>query len=303
MVRVPMFVQRLARTLVVFSSVALVACEAGPRATRNPPSAIDDFGDSVSLAPAQRIVSLSPTTTEILFTIGSGARVVGRTHYDEWPRVAKAVQDLGPGIRPNVEAVLGTRPDLVVLYAGNDNRDAARALRAAGVPTIGLKVDRIADFRRAIHMLGLVAGDTAGARVVMDSVQHTLDRVREATASLPRPRVVWQLWDTPLLVLGSGSYQHELLALAGADNVYSAESKPNTQTSIEDLIRRDPDIVLTDSSRAAAIRRSARWQSVRAVREGRVLAVDDETSSRASVKLGMAAVRLARLLHPGVELP
>jgi ABC-type Fe3+-hydroxamate transport system substrate-binding protein len=298
-----MFVQRLAGALFVTSSIAVLACDAKPAATATASSAVDDFGDSVSLAPAHRIVSLSPTTTEILFTIGSGARVVGRTHYDEWPDAANAVQDLGPGIRPNVEAILGVKPDLVVLYAGNDNRDAARALRAAGVRTLGLKVDRIADFRRATEMLGHVAGDTAGARIVIDSVQRTLDRVRSATTSLSRPRVVWQLWDTPLLVLGSGSYQHELLQLAGADNVYATESKPNAQTSIEDLIRRDPDIVLTDSSRAAAIRASPRWQSVRAVREGRVLAVDDETSSRASVKLGMAAVRLARLLHPGVELP
>ena len=249
-----------------------------------------------------RIASLSPTTTELLFSIGAGGRVVGRTSYDEWPTDAKRVPDLGPGIRPNVEAILAAHPDLVVLYAANDNRDAARALRAAGVRTIGLKVDRIADFRRATALLGAVAGDSAGAQAVIDSVQRTLDRVRTATAQLRHPRIVWQLWDTPLLVLGSGSYQHELVEIAGAENVYGDDAKPNTQTSLEDLIRRNPDVILTDSSRASAIRRSPRWRGVRAVREGHVLAVDDETSSRASVKLGMAALSLARLLHPEANI-
>ena len=299
-----MFVSRLAFSVFVASAVTLVAC-GGERAAVKRTSTnrvVDDFGDSVEIAPAARIASLSPTTTELLFTIGAGARVVGRTSYDEWPPEAKRVPDLGPGIRPNVEAILAARPDLVVLYAANDNRDAARALRAAGVRTIGLKVDRIADFRRATELLGAVAGDSAGARAVIDSVQRTLDRVRAATARLRHERVVWQLWDTPLLVLGSGSYQHELLEIAGAENVYGDDAKPNTQTSLEDLMRRDPDVILTDSSRASAIRRSARWRGVRAVREGRVLAVDDETSSRASVKLGMAAMSLARLLHPEANI-
>ena len=298
-----MFVSRLALSLFFASSLA-AACTGERAAVKHASTdrVVDDFGDTVEIAPAARIASLSPTTTELLFAIGAGARVVGRTSYDEWPAEAKRVPDLGPGIRPNVEAILAVHPDLVVLYAANDNRDAARALRAAGVRTIGLKVDRIADFRRATSLLGAVAGDSAGAQAVNDSVQRTLDRVRAATAQLRHPRVAWQLWDTPLLVLGSGSYQHELVEIAGAKNVYGDNAKPNMQTSLEDLMRRDPDVILTDSSRASAIRRSPRWRGVRAVREGHVLAVDDETSSRASVKLGMAAVSLARLLHPDANL-
>ena len=306
-----MFVSRFTRTLLAIVALGLAAsglaaCGRERPAVRHEPAvdarAVDDFGDTVSLAPATRIVSLSPTTTEILFALGAGGRVVGRTHYDEWPAAAKAVADLGPGIRPNVEAILATHPDVVVLYAANDNRDAARALRAAGVRTVGLRVDRVADFRRATALLGALAGDSAAGRAVVDSVQRAMDRVRDATSRLPRVRVAWQLWDSPLLVVGSGSYQHELLVVAGAENVYADEVKPNTPTSLEDLIRRDPDVIVTDSSRAAAIRISPRWRGVRAVREKHVLAVDDETSSRASVKLGMAAVALARLLHPDVDI-
>ena len=86
----------------------------------------DDFGDTLSLrAPPRRIVSLNPATTELFFALGAGNRLVGRTHFDIYPLAAQAVQDLGSAIPPNVESVLGVRPDLVTLYASNANRDAA----------------------------------------------------------------------------------------------------------------------------------------------------------------------------------
>src|SRR5205085_9106592 len=114
-------------------------------------------------APPRRIVSLNPSTTELLFAIGAGNRLVGRTTYDMWPVAARAVQDLGPGLRPNVEAVLAAHPDLVVLYASDDNRDAARRVRAAGVATAAFRVDRIADFERVTIALGALTGDSAAA--------------------------------------------------------------------------------------------------------------------------------------------
>ena len=92
-----------------------------------------------------------------------------------WPAAARAVPDLGPGLRPNVEAVLAVHPDLVVLYASDDNRDAARRLRAAGVPTAAFRVDRIADFERVTRALGVLTGDSAAARATVDSVRRTLD--------------------------------------------------------------------------------------------------------------------------------
>jgi len=264
---------------------------------------VDDFGERVSLAPSSRIASLNPTTTELLFTIGAASRLVGRDTYDEWPVAAKALEDLGPGISPNVEKILSARPDVVVLYATNDNRAAASALRAAGIRVVGLKIDRIADFRRAAMTLGALAGDTAAARVTADSVEQTLARIRSATAALPHPRVLWYLWDNPILVLGSGSYQSELLAIAGGSNVYADRAEPAAQASLEDVLRRNPEVILLDSGKAAPLRESPRWQSVDAVRAGRLVTIDDALLNRPGVTLGMAARSLARALHPGWEGP
>ncbi len=264
---------------------------------------VDDFGDTVSIAPAARIASLNPTTTEFFFAIGAERRLVGRDTYDEWPAAAKSLTDLGPGISPNVEQILSARPDVVVLYASNDNRAAARALRAAGIRVVGLKIDRVADFRRAAMTLGALADDTAAARFTVDTVERTLARIRTATSALPHPRVLWYLWDNPILVLGSGSYQSELLAIAGGANVYADRPEPAAPVSLEDLLRRNPEVVLLDSGRAELLRTSPRWKNVAAVRADRLLDVDDALLNRPGVTLGMGALSLARALHPGWSGP
>ena len=261
----------------------------------------DDFGQEVVPgALPSRIVSLNPTTTELLFAIGAGNRLVGRTHYDLWPDSAKLIPDLGPGIRPNVEAVVATHPDLVLLYGSADNRPAADRLREAGIRELALKIDRIEDFRRATRMLGSLVGDTIRARTVVDSVDRTLERVRAATAARPRVTVFFHSWEKPLITLGGGSFMSELVTIAGGRNIYESLAGPSSTVTLEDVVRLDPDVVLTHPAERARMLASDRWRGLRAVREGRVLAYDTNLVARPSVKLGEAAVWLARLLHPGV---
>lgn len=278
-------------------SLALVACER-PRTEAG--SLRDDFGDAVRIgAPPRRIVSLTPATTEILFALGAGSRLVGRSDYDLWPDSARAIPGLGNGLQPNVEAVLGTHPDLVVLYASQDNRPAAARLRAAGVNTLALKNDSIADFRRTVETLGAILGDSARAKSVTDSVYHTIDRVRASTAKLTRPTVFWHIWDAPLITIGAGSFMNELVNIAGATNVYADIEAPSKTISLEDVARRDPQFILAGPIGAAKIAADPRWRIVRAVRDKKVLVVDTVVVARPSVRLGEAALSLANLLHPG----
>ena len=307
----PGLLLRLAATAAVIA--ASLACDARERrsgpgdsastprpATTEQPAVRDDFGDTLALtAPPQRIISLNPATTELFFALGAGNRLVGRTHYDLYPDAAKAVPDLGNGMQPNVEAVLGARPDLVVLYASNENRDAAARLRSAGVQTLTLRVDRIAEFRRTVMTLGAVLGDTVTARAVVDSVSATLDRVRAATRGARRPTAFWKAWDSPVIAIGGGSFLTELVEIAGGTNIYGDDARPSLDVTIEDVVRRDPDVVLAGPESAARMRSAPAWRALRAVRDGRVLVVDTTLVGRPGVRLGEAAVSLARLLHPG----
>jgi ABC-type Fe3+-hydroxamate transport system substrate-binding protein len=279
---------------------ALLAPGCGREPAEQRRADIDDFGDTVAIAaPATRIVSLGPATTELLFALGAGPRLVGRSHWDLFPDSARAIADLGDGIRPNVEAIFAARPDLVVLYASADNRDAARALRAAGVRVLALRVDRIRHFERAVRVLGTVTGQAARARVVADSVRATLDRVRVATAGLPRPTVFLHSWENPLLTIGAGSYLSELVAIAGGRNVFDDLPAPSPQIAFEEVLRRRPEVVLAGPVTAATLQSIPRWRSLDAVRLGRILLMDTLLVGRPGVRLGEAAVSIAALLHPG----
>jgi iron complex transport system substrate-binding protein len=301
-VRFAALVAHVARRAALAALVLAAACrrDAPPVPARVRPVARDDFGDTVVVgAMPQRIVSLAPSATELLYAIGAGPRLVGRTTWDAWPAEVRAVPDLGPGLRPNVEAVIATHPDLVVLYAGEDNRDAARRLRAAGIPTASYRMNSIADFVRVTESLGRVTGDTAAARITVDTVRATLARVRAATAGLPHPRVFWPLWESPLLSVGGGSFLNELVQIAGARNVYDSLPQPSPTVSLEDLVTRDPDIVLVNPAARARILAEPRWRTLRAVREGRVYGFDTSIVNGPSSRVGSSAMALAQLFHPG----
>ncbi len=279
-------------------ALAFAACAPTPDAAA---PALDDAGDPLPPpASRSRIVSLIPATTEIFFALGAGDRVVGRTHWDGWPPEVLNVPDLGDGIRPSIETVLSARPDLVVLYATGDNRDAAVALRAAGVPVISLRIDSIAEFERATLLLGNAVGEPQRAQTVVDSVRRTLERVRKATSGRPRPTVFMLSWETPLMTIGSGSFLSELVDIAGGRNVFGDLEGPSPQVSFEEVLRRNPDFILGRPETAGKLQGIPRWLGLPAVKEGRVLVMDTVVVGRPGVRLGEAAVSIARLLHPGL---
>ena len=276
--------------------ILLIACtrDTAPRATET-----DDFGDAIVVkARPQRVVSLNPATTDLIFALGAGDRLVGRTHWDLYPPEAVNVPDLGSGIRPNIEAVLGARPDLVILYASNDNRAAASAFRSAGVNTLSLKIDSIAEFHRAARTIARLLGDSARGAAVSDSVEKTLRRVRSETAALPKPAVFWHIWDAPLITIGAGSYMNELIEIAGGRNVYSDMTEASATVSIEDVLKRNPEFIITGPEGSTKIKVDPKWSEAPAVKAGRVLVADTAIVGRPSVRLGEAAVLLSRLFHP-----
>ncbi len=264
---------------------------------------VDDFGDSLPIDTtySARIVSLNPTATEILFALEQQGRLVGRSSYDEFPREVTSVPAVGDGIRPNLETVLAAKPTLVILYATGENRNAANALKRAGVRTVAIRVDRIAHFVRLTKILGTVTASEWAATNIVDSVTSTLSSIQRATSAEENVSVAWPLWHSPVMVVGGGSYLNELLNIAGADNVFGSESSPSPQVTIEEIARRAPNVILAGDQSVGRFNEMPAWQAVGAVRLGKVLRVNTELTGRPSVNLGMAAASLARLLHPQLD--
>ena len=300
--------RRLATCLPLIPFALLGACADAPRVPvpkgAVAAEAVDDFGAPIPEpgTAGSRIISLNPSVTEALFAIGSGPRLVARSKWDTFPAEALAVPSVGDGIRPSVETVVAMRPTLVILYASADNRAAAEALRRAGIPVVALRVDRLVQVDHLLHLLGRLTGDSVPAQLVRDSVRRTLDRVRTLTSHQGhRPRVLWPVWDTPPMVIGGGSYLDELVEIAGGYNVFHDLSAPSPTVNIEEILRREPEVVFTSAASAKRLAQRPGWRELPAIRAKRFLLEDPALTGRPSVNVGMAAVHLAQLLHPALR--
>lgn len=281
--------------------VALAAaCSRAPQ--RGALAVTDDWGRQVALAaPARRIVSLSPATTELVFALGFGNRLVGRTHWCDYPAEALAVPDLGNGIGPNVEAAAAQHPDLVLLYASAANRPALARFEALGIPTAAVRVDLANDLRRAARLIAEAAGEPAAAHTLLSSFDQALadERRRNTGGVARRLRVYVDVESNPPITVGRGSYLSEILEAAGAENVFADIRQPSAPVSLESIVARDPDAILvltSDTTRPPDLAGRPGWSAVTAVRRGHVVAVDGSLFGRPSPRMPGAVHDLATKL-------
>jgi iron complex transport system substrate-binding protein len=269
---------------------------------------VDDAGDSLRLAqPARRIVSLNPVITELVFALGAGERLVGRTSECDYPPAAARVASVGGWLPPNVEAVAARSPDLVILYQGPTVATAAQGLRALGIPVLALRTDHLADLPRLARLLGPALAASRRADSLVSAFEATLDTLRRAAAPVSAPSVVLVAWDQPLVVLGAGSYVSELVELAGGRNVYRDLPLSSVPTSLESIISRAPAVVVTVGRINSDFARRPEWQVLPSVREHRILSITESALTRPSPR-SLAAIPLlrrqleaVRMLHPRAQ--
>lgn len=278
---------------------AVAACARGERTAAQRGVAItDDAGRRVTLAaPARRIVSLSPAITELLFALGAGDRVVGRTTWCDYPPAAEAVPNVGDGLNPNVEAVAARHPDLVVLYPSQVNETAARQLERLGIAAVVVRQDRLQDVARAARLLGFLTGREAAG----DSIAGVISRGMAAPAAPLGTRLAVVVWDNPPMVIGGGSYLDELATLAGAENVFRDVRSASATVALETIATRDPDVIVllrdTASSEPPRIARRPEWQAIRAVRERRFVQLTGSLFGRPGPRAAAAVAEVRRLLR------
>lgn len=246
---------------------------------------------------ARRVVSLVPAATEILFAIGAGDRLVGRTHWGVHPPAARDVPDVGDGIRPSLEAVLARRPDLVVLVAGSDNAGVAERLEALGVRTLPITHNTLADLERNTRALGDAVGCRGSADLLARRVRAGLAAVARERPGRP-VRVYYDVWPDPPMTIGRGSYLDSLLTLAGGRNVFGHLGAPSPQVSLEAIVRADPEVVVF-SATSGGVPPDERpgWEHIPAVAAGHVAGVDGDLLGRLGPRVADAALQLARAIH------
>jgi ABC-type Fe3+-hydroxamate transport system substrate-binding protein len=262
---------------------------------------VDDGGDTVRLAqPARRIVSLSPSTTELVFALGAGDRLVGRTRWCDYPAAASRVPNVGDGMPPNIEAVLARSPDLVLVYRSAANAAALARFRDAGIPALSLTLDHLADVPRLARLLGPLVGHAAQGDSLALAFETAIAEQARQSDALPdsaRPRVLLLAWEQPPIVIGAGSFQSEMLSLAGGRNLFADVRAPSTTVSIEAIAARNPDLVLVGDSSTPNLASNPTWRAVGAVRERRFVRLATPAFGRPGPRAPEVIAMLRRALR------
>ena len=262
----------------------------------------DDAGHTVLLAaPAQRVISLVPSVTETIIALDAGDRIVGRTEYDRDSSLA-AVPLIGRGLSPSIEAMIALHPDLVVVWASDKRGDLRGQLEKAKIPVLALEVQDTTDAFRVVGLMGRALGREAAGGMLLDSLRGSLKATASIARQRSRRRVFYVVYNDPPMTAGPGTFIDQLLDIAGADNVFSDAASRWPTVSLEEVVKRDPDIVVLPVGEMSAqvgerLRSTAGWRDLRAVKDGCLALVDADLVNRPGTNVAIAARRLEVLLH------
>ena len=258
--------------------------------------------------PPQRIISIIPALTEILFAIGAGPRVVAVGSFDDYPPEVKKIERVGALLDPNLERILALKPDLVTVYGSQT--DLQRQLERAGVPTFLYRHARLADVPATILELGNRVGQPQEAEALTKSIDHHLDRIRQRVAGRPRPRTLLVFGREALALRGvyaSGGYGflHDMLTAAGGDNIFADVQRESVQATSESILARRPEVVIelrvgdtAPDQRQKEIEVWNRLSSVPAVQAKRVFFLTDARTVVPGPRVAEGTELIARALHP-----
>jgi iron complex transport system substrate-binding protein len=251
-----------------------------------------------------RIVSLAPSITEIVYALGAGDRLVGVCGHCNHPAAARRLPRVGGFLSPSVEVVVAARPDLVLAVPSPGNREAVRALERTGLPVVVVADRTLADLWASIERIATVLGDPAAGPALVARVQAELAAVQASVAQRARARVLLVVGHRPLIVAGAGTLQDELVAIAGGRNVAADAGTTWPQLSMEVVIARRPDVIL-DSAMGTEAGGEALFASLLQAGDGgpRIVPMASDMLLRAGPRVGQAARALARAIHADLDTP
>ena len=263
---------------------------------------VDDIGNTVTLnTEPQRIISLAPSHTEILYALRLGDRVVGVTEYCNYPPEAAEKPKIGGFSDVDMERVVGLEPDLV-LATSLHTAEVVPALQERGIPVFVADPQTVPEVLETIRTIGHITGKDQAAGALTAQMQERINAVQEKIKDAPRPRVFWEL-GPELYTAGPGSFLNDLIVMAGGENISADADSPWPQLSLEAIVLKDPEIVvLADHNYGETVETVTQrpgWENITAVREGRIVELtNDDIVSWPGPRIVEGLEFLARAFHP-----
>ncbi|MFV9629644.1 MAG: ABC transporter substrate-binding protein [Methanosarcinales archaeon] len=289
--------------LIIFTLILISSAQAYPITVS------DNFGSEVIIKESpQRIVSLSPCNTEILFAVGAGDQVVGGTTYDTYPPEAVNLSKIGGFSTVDIEAVVNLTPDLVLAEYGN-GEETVNALMNLNLTVVSLNPKTLDDILDNILLVGKITGNDESSLLLTTDMKQKIENIGAQTKDIPdsnKPTVLYIVWHDPMYAAGTGSYPNDLLTIAGGMNIVDEEGWPIID--LEQIIDRNPEIIICSGMGSGsytimeAITENEVLSTVDAIKNNKVYPISDpDVMELAGPRIVEGLTELYGYIEPEIE--
>lgn len=268
-------------------ALLLTACTGEPQGGR---TVKDDLGRAVQMTELQRVVTLAPNLTEIVFAVGGEQKLVATDDFSDEPPQAKTLPKVG-GLNASAERIAALRPDLVIATTNGNPPSLEPSLAAAKIPLFVVRTDRVTDIPRAMTLIGGLLGSVKGNEAASALSAAVNAQRRSRTRA---PRVLFAVWTEPLYVGGRGTFADDLLRLTGAENAVTVAGWP--QLSLEAIAANPPDLLLYPDRSVQPAHVRALIERVPALASATIVPVNENLFTRPGPRVGAAAAALNAIL-------
>lgn len=250
---------------------------------------VDDNGDSIKLANvAQRIISLSPNTTEILFHIGAGEKIVGADEYSNYPLAANKIVRVNNHAAANYELILSLKPDLVIAWQSGNGEKIISRIRELNIPVFVVETTSLEDIPNLYRRLGQLSGYAAQAITQAEKFSQRLNQLRKSFSSRQAIRVFYQIWNEPLMTLNGDHMVTDMIELCGGVNVFADAAALVPYVNIESVVAANPQIIISGGKNKSDLLDSGywrKWSGISAVKNKHLYAIPSDLLQRHSDRI------------------
>jgi iron complex transport system substrate-binding protein len=264
----------------------------------------DITGKEIVLSrPIEKVISLVPAITEILFAVGAGKTVVGVTEFCNYPEETNDIEKVGgfSGASISIEKIISLKPDLVFVSADMHFK-IIDLLNQAGINSFALEPKNVEDIFSSIKDIGVLVSCEEESEKTILQMQEKISKAKVLAAGKEKVSVFWEIWNQPLMTAGSNTFINEAIILAGGKNIFDDLKSSWPEVSVEQIIMRNPEWIMSDDSHEINITQKALlqrpgWSGINAVRNKRIGIINADMIMRNGPRLADAILQMAELFH------
>ena len=259
----------------------------------------DDAGRLIELAkPAQRVISLSPHITELIYAVGGDEKIIAAVDFSNYPEKAKKLPRVGSGYQLDIEVIISLKPDLIIAWRSGNSRDQLARLENLGLKVYYSEPEVIADIAKNLRDIGKLLTSSTMANKKADEFMLGIDQLKEKYKSAKKVSVFYQVWNQPIFTVNRQHIISHIIELCGGENIFKELNVISPQVDIESIIQRNPSVIIAGvgEGRTDWLSEWLRWPNIDAVKNQRIYGINADLIVRHTPRILQGATQMCTFL-------